>query len=67
MTAHEAQRRLLHLTMNIDVRAGTFRVTEQPLYVPPKACPEALVNPGDDPAGMEFLISAFIIVNLSDT
>ena len=44
MTAHVAQRRLLHLLMNIDVRAGTFRVTEQPLYVPPKGCPEPLLT-----------------------
>ena len=31
------------------------------MYVPPKAYPRALVNPVDDPAGMELFIVVFII------
>ena len=42
-------------------RAGTFHITEQPMYVPPKGCPRALVNPVDDRAGMELFIGVFII------
>ena len=60
-TGQVAQRRLLHLLTEKVGRAGTFRITEQPMYVPPKGCPGALVNPGDDPAGMELFIAVFII------
>ena len=31
------------------------------MYVPPKGCPRALVNPVDDRAGMELFIGVFII------
>ena len=35
--------------------------TEHPMYVPLKGCPGALVNPGDEPAGMYLFIIVFII------
>ena len=60
-TGQVAQCRLLHLSTEKVGRAGTFRITEQPMYVPPKGCPGALVNPGNDPAGMELFIVVFII------
>ena len=31
------------------------------MYVPPKGCPRALVNPVDNRAGMELFIGVFII------
>ena len=61
ITAQVAQRRLLHLWTEKVGRAGTSCNTEQPMDVPLKGCPGALVNPGDDPAGMDFFIFVFII------
>ena len=56
-----AQRCLLHLLTDIPCDAGTFCAAGQPVYVPNKDCPGALVNPGDDPTGMRFLLDVFII------
>ena len=47
--------------MDIPWDAGTFYAARQPVYVANKDCPRALVNPGDDPAGMRFLLDVFII------
>ena len=61
ITTQVAQRRLLHLQTERVGRAGTSCNTEQPMYVPLKGCLGALVNPGDDPAGMYLFIFVFII------